>query len=198
MRLQFQAFFLVTCLYFVMGLFNTGSPEILKTKILNLAKSTKRGLTETTEQKKEMEKLFNQLEKKNKYKKSLSSPLINAVWQLEYTTSDSILGRNRSPRIGPILQTIDAPNGFAKNSETVQYLGFLNIPRSVTAAISPLTPSKVLVQFKQFQIGPIPINCPPSFRGELDITYIDDNLRLSRGDKGNIFVLTKYRELPSK
>lgn len=196
MRLLLQTGFLLLCLHNISGLFNGGNTETLKSKILNLAQRTNRGLKETTEDKKEMENLFIQLEKLNKIKKSLSSPLINAVWELQYTTSDSILGRNGSPRVGPILQIIDAPKGFAKNSETIEYFGFLKVPRSVTAAISPLTSSKCLVQFKQFQIGPVPINCPPSFRGELDITYIDKNFRLSRGDKGNIFVLTKYRELP--
>ena len=28
-------------------------------------------------------------------------------------------------------------------------------------------------------------------RGELDTTYLDETLRVSRGDKGNLFVLTR-------
>ena len=167
----------------------------LKTEILNLAKKTERGLTETAADKETMLNLFEQLEKKNKYKDSLNSPLINAIWNLEYTTSDSILGRNGSKRIGRILQTIDGPNLFAKNTETLSFLGFLNVPRSVTAALTPMNGSKVAVQFKKFTVGPIGFNAPDSFKGELDITYIDEDLRLSRGDKGNIFVLTKYAEL---
>jgi hypothetical protein len=98
-----------------------GKPNLqlagLKTEILTLARSVNRGLTETSADRDAMLKLFEQLEKKNKYKDSLKSPLINAVWDLEYTTSDSILGRGGSARFGPILQTIDAPNLFAKNTE---------------------------------------------------------------------------------
>ena len=167
----------------------------LKTEILNLARKTERGLIETVAEKEMMLNLFEQLEKKNKYKDSLKSPLINAIWDLQYTTSDSILGRNGSKRVGRILQTIDAPNLFAKNTETLSFLGFLNIPRSVTAALTPINGSKVAVQFKKFTVGPIGFNAPDSFKGELDITYIDEDLRLSRGDKGNIFVLTKFAEL---
>lgn len=182
----------------------------LKSEILNLAKKVERGLIETSDEKETMLKMFEQLEKQNKYKDSLKSPLINAVWDLKYTTSDSILGRTGSKRVGQILQTIDGPNLFAKNSETLNFLGIFNIPRSVTAALTPMTGSKVAVQFKKFTfgpvecnkpvdftIGPIVLNAPDSFRGELDITYIDEDLRLSRGDKGNIFVLTRLSDLPS-
>jgi hypothetical protein len=42
--------------------------------------------------------------------------------------------------------------------------------------------------FKIF--GLIPVNAPPSARGELAVTYLDEDLRVSRGDKGNLFVLT--------
>jgi PAP_fibrillin len=51
--------------------------------------------------------------------------------------------------------------------------------------------SKVDVFFKQFEIGPLKIKAPDSAVGALDITYLDADLRLSRGDKGNIFVLIK-------
>jgi hypothetical protein len=48
------------------------------------------------------------------------------------------------------------------------------------------------VQFQTFYIGSlIPIKAPPTARGELEITYLDDDLRISRGDKGNLFVLSR-------
>lgn len=168
----------------------------LKTEILALARQTKRGLTETPAERDQMLVLFEQLEKKNKYKDSLKSPLVNAIWDLEYTTSDSILGRGGAVKVGPILQTIDAPNLYAFNSEVVNYFGFLKLPRTVSAELTPMSTSKVAVQFKKFTVGPIGFNAPDSFKGELDITYIDEDLRLSRGDKGSIFVLTRYADLP--
>ena len=123
-----------------------------------------------------MQKMFASLEKLNKNKASLSSPLVNAVWDLKYTTSNTILGRGGSPRVGPIFQTIDAPNGFAKNSETVRYFGFLDVPRAVTAAITPVNPSKCAVQFQKFTLGPVSFKCPPSFKvipcGKLVTIYV--------------------------
>ena len=122
----------------------------------------------------------------------MSSPLVNKIWELKYTTSDAILGRGSQKRIGPILQMIDAINLKAFNSECVDY-GLLKINRKVTADLKPISKSKVAVQFKKFSIGPITFNAPSSFKGELDITYIDEELRLSRGDKGNLFVLTPFK-----
>lgn len=167
----------------------------LKSDILKLARQTQRGLTEDSNEKKRMRELFEELEGLNPNKLSLSSKLVNAVWLLEYTTSDSILGRGGDPRIGPILQAIDAEKLRAENSEVVRYFNALNIPRKVTAELKPLTSTKVAVQFKKFTVGPFSFNAPASFKGELDITYVDDGLRLSRGDKGNIFVLTRYSDL---
>lgn len=50
--------------------------------------------------------------------------------------------------------------------------------------------SRVGVQFRQFRIfGLIPVTAPDSARGTLDTTFVDSTLRISRGDKGNLFVL---------
>eukprot|EP00955_Chlamydomonas_euryale_P089840 364496-Chlamydomonas_euryale.AAC.24 len=63
----------------------------------------------------------------------------------------------------------------------------------VSAQLEPVNEKKVKVQFKEFKIlGVIPVKAPETARGELTITYLDDDLRVSRGDKGNLFVLSMY------
>lgn len=163
----------------------------LKTQIVDLSRSVNRGLTETVEEREQIEKLFKLLEAKSPTSSPLTQPSkADGIWSLEYTTSDSILGRGGYERIGPILQMIDTKNLKAENSETIGFFG-LKIPRKVTAELTPMTKSKVGVLFKVFSIGPIKFNAPSTFTGELDITYVDEDLRLSRGDKGNLFVLTR-------
>ncbi|KAJ8530950.1 hypothetical protein K7X08_023831 [Anisodus acutangulus] len=60
----------------------------------------------------------------------------------------------------------------------------------VTADLTPLNARKVVVKFDYFKIaGLIPIKAPGRARGELEITYLDEELRVSRGDLGNLFIL---------
>lgn len=172
------------------------SRDALKKEILSLAAKTERGLTETDDDKSRMRKLFEDLEALNPTKSSLASPLLNAIWDLKYTTSSGILGRGeKTKRVGKILQTINAEKLTAENSETLEYASFLKVPRRVTAELTPVSPSEVKVQFKWFQVGPVWIPAPSFMKGALDVTYLDNDMRLSRGDKGNIFVLTKERPL---
>jgi PAP_fibrillin. len=168
----------------------TMSRNDLKTKILQLASKTNRGLTASEEQKEEMLKLFQALEKNNPIKNPLKSEKVNGNWSLDYTTSDSILGKGGFPRVGPIVQKIDTVSLRAENSEVVSYFG-IRVPRKVTAKLFPRNNQLVDVQFERFSIGPIGFDAPESFKGYLDVTYLDDQVRLSRGDKGNIFVLTR-------
>ena len=108
------------------------------------------GLTETVEEREQIEKLFKMLEAKSPTKSPLTQPSkADGIWSLEYTTSDSILGRGGYERIGPILQMIDTKNLKAENSESIGFFG-LKIPRKVTAELTPMTKSKVGVLFKVF------------------------------------------------
>lgn len=166
------------------------SRDQLKAKLLKLSSETNRGLTASVEQKKEIEDIFKKLERLNPTRKPLKSDKINGRWSLDYTTSDSILGKGGFPRIGYIVQSIDTKALKAVNSEVVSYFG-IQVPRRIEAQLSPQSDQLTNVQFKRFEIGPIKFNAPESFKGYLDITYLDENLRLTRGDKGNIFVLTR-------
>ena len=109
----------------------------------------------------------------------LSSPLLPGNWLMVWTTSDSIAGKSRAPLFQtptPPEQLIDIENGRALNAEKV-----LGITNSVQADITPATKNKVNVQFKKFKVGPVGFNAPESFKGELSVTYLDDDMRISRG-----------------
>eukprot|EP00878_Enallax_costatus_P002034 GHUV01002198.1.p1 GENE.GHUV01002198.1~~GHUV01002198.1.p1 ORF type:complete len:211 (+),score=67.08 GHUV01002198.1:187-819(+) len=158
-----------------------------KEELLDLIDPLKRGLAATEEDKEAVEAVVQQLEKMNPTPRPLESPFVNGRWRLVYTTSESILGTNKLPFLrpsGPIYQLIDAENLKAANRETSP------LYNQVTAELTPLSTNKVAVQFKTFKIGGlIPITAPPSAKGELAITYLDEDMRISRGDKGNLFVL---------
>lgn len=163
------------------------SVEELKEELLEYLVPLKRGVAASPEEKAHVDELASALEAVTPNKKSLASPLINGKWELLYTTSDSILGTSRPAFLrpnGPIHQFIDAENLKARNQESWPFWN------SVYADLTPETGSRVAVKFTQFRIGGlIPITAPDSARGKLDTTFVDETLRISRGDKGNLFIL---------
>ena len=81
---------------------------------------------------------------------------------------------------------------MALNEEWV--LGGL-LRNSVRAELIPRDDGRTVdVQFKRFGIGWLRIPAPASARGFLETTYLDADLRISRGDKGNLFVLVRDGE----
>ena len=135
-----------------------------------------------------------ELEKLNPTPKPLESPdLLTGCWRLVYTTSDSILGTTRprpfKPNGSRILQSLDASKLAAKNEEWV--LGGL-LKNQVKAELEPRDDGRTVdVQFKRFGIGWLRIPAPAAARGVLETTFLDESLRISRGDKGNLFVLVR-------
>lgn len=110
-------------------------------------------------------------------------------WLMVYTTSASIAGRNRPKALQvrtPPEQFIDVANLRARNSETV-----LGITNAVDIALQPATRDRVDVRFETFRLGPIAFPAPPELTGYLTTTFLDEELRISRGDKDNLFVLVR-------
>ena len=157
-----------------------------KAAVLGLIEGTRRGLAADEARRGEIERACRALEALNPEREPLASAALSGKWRLVYTTSGSILGTSRPalfrPR-GPIYQVLDGEKLKARNNETSPTFS------SVTAGLTPMSASEVAVQFEQFKIGGIiPIKAPESAKGTLDITYLDDEMRVSRGDKGNLFV----------
>jgi hypothetical protein len=184
-----------------LGVGDTGR---IKDDLLKLCKKVNRGLTETGAERKENRELFESLERCNPRNNTLADPDINAIWSLEYTTSSSLLHKGSSvSTLGSILQTIDVRDKSdlrAENQEVRVYpVGPLNVklPVKVTAELTPESPSRVRVAFRFFSLGPVSFPFPRGdiFTSWLDITYLDRHIRLARGAKGNIFVLSRYGEL---
>ena len=158
-----------------------------KAELLAAVDGLQRGVTASAADKQRVEEAARALEALNADAATLRSPLINGKWELLYTTSASILGTSRPAPFrpsGPIFQTIDVAALRAKNQEGAPFYN------SVTAELTPTSASAVKVQFKAFRIlGTIPITAPPSAVGSLDTTFLDREIRISRGDRGNLFIL---------
>lgn len=143
----------------------------------------------------EIEQLARQVEATNPSPTPGTDPNLSASWELVYTTSASILGASRPPSLQPfrIVQEINANELTARNLEYYKF-GPLQITNSVEAKLQPVSANRFDVNFVRFVVfGFIPIDVEKNdrFRGWLEVTYLDDNLRVSRGNRGNLFVLVK-------
>ncbi|XP_044489725.1 probable plastid-lipid-associated protein 4, chloroplastic isoform X3 [Mangifera indica] len=148
--------------------FSTKSKDAktLKEELYQAIASLDRGAEASPEDQEYVDQLARQLESVNEIKEPLKSNLLNGKWELLYTTSQSILKTKATANLVP--------------------LAFLQ----ATANLVPLNSKRVAVKFDYFRIANlIPIKSPGSGRGQLEITYLDDELRISRGDRGNLFIL---------
>ena len=59
----------------------------------------------------------------------------------------------------------------------------------MNADLTPISQNEVAVQFTLFKVlGLLPVKAPESAKGRLSVTFLDEELRISRGDKGDVLV----------
>eukprot|EP00262_Sarcandra_glabra_P017393 TRINITY_DN595_c0_g1_i2.p1 TRINITY_DN595_c0_g1~~TRINITY_DN595_c0_g1_i2.p1 ORF type:complete len:268 (-),score=39.43 TRINITY_DN595_c0_g1_i2:439-1128(-) len=147
----------------------------LKDELLEAIAPLDRGAEATDEDQERVDQIARELEAVNSIKEPLKSDLLNGKWELIYTTSRSILQSQRPKFLRPngkIYQSINVDTLRAQNMETWPFFN------QVTANLVPLSARRVAVKFDTFKIaGLIPIKAPGRARGELEITYLDEELR---------------------
>ena len=144
--------------------------------------------------------------------------LLNGNWRLIYTTSKALLNIDNLPlyKLGQIYQYIRVETNSIYNIAETYGLPFFEGIVSVAAKFEPVSNRRVNVKFERSVIGlqrligytspeslveqlevgkkltaiDFPLNSDKQL-GWLEITYIDDNLRIGRGNEGSVFVLTK-------
>lgn len=164
-----------------------------------------------------------QLEDINPNRKPLEAKnLLQGDWRLLYTTSKGILGLDRFPlfKLGQIYQCIRVSEAKVYNIAEIVGIPMLEGLVSVAATFEPVSDSRVSVIFERSIIGLqrfFSYDTPKKFiqqieagkkflpldfkidRGEqkgwLEITYLDEDMRIGRGNEGNVFVLTKEASL---
>ncbi|KAL3324474.1 hypothetical protein AABB24_038556 [Solanum stoloniferum] len=164
----------------------TKDPTPIKQELLQAIAPLDRGADATPQDQQIIDQIACRLEACNPTKEPLNSSLLNGKWELIYTTSKSILQIQR-PKILRSRLNYQAINVDTLRAQNMEGWPFFN---QVTADLTPLNAQKVAVKFDYFKIaGLIPIKAPGRARGELEITYLDEELRVSRGDLGNLFIL---------
>lgn len=125
-----------------------------------------------------------------------TSDLLPGNWLMVFTTSETIAGKKRPELLQvrtPPEQSIDVEKGRAQNSESI-----FGITNAVDIALQPATRNRVDVRFEKFILGPISFPAPKELTGSLTTTYLDEELRISRGDRDNLFVLLRESNMREK
>lgn len=192
-----------------------------KAELLEAIAGRNRGLLSSEIDNVKVLSAIEQLEDRNPTPKPLEArDLLEGNWRLLYTTSRGLLNLNRFPlfELGNIYQCIRMTHAKIYNIAEIVGLPFLEGIVSVVATFEPVSERRVNVKFersivslqrllnyqspyelvRQIESGkkflPIDISIegrdPKSW---LETTYLDEDLRVGRGNEGNVFVLSKEK-----
>ncbi len=191
-----------------------------KTKLLKTLAGYNRGLIAQASDRQLVLDAIDRLEDENPTPRSTeASDLLAGDWRLIYTTSNSLLFIDLPPlvRLGQIYQSIRPKTGKLYNiAEVSGFLPGLDSLICVSANFTPVSEIRVDVKFQRWIIGlqnlldyqspgefvekiesgnPMTaMDLPIDERNQdnwLDTTYLDEDLRIGRGHRGNLFVLAK-------
>jgi PAP_fibrillin len=190
-----------------------------KTELLEQISGVNRGLLTSENERIAINAAIAQLEDCNPTPRPVeATTLLEGNWRLLYTTSSELLGLGRFPlvQLGQIYQCIRLREAKLYNIAELQGIPFLEALVTVSAQFAPITEKRLQVQFQRSIVGlqrvlgyqsPSQwieqITIQPKLRaidfdidpqrtpGWLDITYLDPDLRIGRGNGGSLFVLTK-------
>ncbi|MEB3341518.1 PAP/fibrillin family protein [Okeania sp.] len=195
---------------------------IHKSKLIATLIDKNRGLLTSKNEQKEILAAIARLEDDNPNPHPFASKkLLNGDWKLLYTTSQELLGIDKFPflKLGDIYQCIRVEDTAIYNIAEIYGLPFLEGIISVVAQFEIVSEKRVSVKFNRSILGlqsliryQFPhkliseIESGKKFtaidfniqnreqKGWLDITYLDKDLRIGRGNKGSVFVLIKVSD----
>ena len=192
---------------------------VSKAELLEAIAGTNRGLLATETDKIAILSAVSRLEDRNPTPRPLeATDLLEGNWRLLYTTSNGLLNLGRFPvlQLGQIYQCVRTATTQIYNIAEISGLPYLESLVSVSARFEPVSDRRVNVKFERSISGLqrlIGYQSPSNFiqqiesgkkfpaidfgiesrdqQGWLDITYLDNDLRIGRGNEGSVFVLTK-------
>ncbi|KAJ8904092.1 hypothetical protein NDN08_000621 [Rhodosorus marinus] len=171
-------------------------PAAVKQQLLEAIASLDEGraIIDDKDAQERVEDQIRELEALNQFPQTISSELLDGSWNLKYTTSKVILGKNL-PGVfqyvrGSNRQILNTKDLTGVNKVKTKFAGLFEFEYVIQLSLTARPPQRALVKFENVKLGPFTFNL--SFGvGYIDVTYIDDDLRITRGSEGNVFILVR-------
>lgn len=181
------------------------SATSIKNQIRCLAKGTKNGIHASASVKEEIGLLANKLADLNPTSSLTTSPLLNGVWKLVYTSNEGSSAGKLGPFVGRVDQVISLPDKKYQNIVRIGGTGDDSILEgSLSATWESLNKRDWEVQFidltlklfNKFVIAKQKLEA----KGTWKMTYVDSDFRIlyaiggKNTNKSNIYILEKEKD----
>ncbi|XP_077238515.1 plastid-lipid associated protein PAP / fibrillin family protein [Tasmannia lanceolata] len=174
------------------------SPEDLVSSILSKVKETDRGVLLTKEGHKEVAEVAQQLAKYC-VDEPVKCPLIFGEWDVVYCSVPTSPGGGYRSALGRLVfkanemvQVVEAPE-TVRNKVSFSAFGFLDGEVSLKGKLIVLDDKWIQVVFEppQLKVGALEFQYGGESEVKLEITYVDEKIRLGKGSRGSLFVFRR-------
>ncbi|KAI3828590.1 hypothetical protein L1987_02694 [Smallanthus sonchifolius] len=173
-------------------------PDELAASIFSKVMQTDRGVTLTKEQHLQVAELTGEL---SKYciDSPVTCPLIFGEWDVVYCSNPTSPGGGFRSGVGRLIfktnemiQVVEAPD-IVRNKVSFSALGFIDGEVSLKGKLIVLDEKWIKVVFEppRLKLGTVEFQFGGESEVQLEITYIDDKLRLGKGSRGSVFVFQR-------
>ncbi|CBI20782.3 hypothetical protein VitviT2T_004564 [Vitis vinifera] len=176
-------------------------PDDLVASILSKVAQTDRGVLLTKDKHKEVAEVAQELQKYC-VTEPVKCPLIFGEWDVVYCSNPTSPGggyRNAFGRLffkaKEMIQVVEAPD-IVRNKVHFSALGFLDVEVSLKGKLKALDDKWIQVVFEppELRLGALEFQYGGESEVKLEITYIDDRVRLGKGSRGSLFVFERLRK----
>ncbi|CAK7354256.1 unnamed protein product [Dovyalis caffra] len=177
-----------------------GRPYDLVASILSKVSGTDRGVSLTKEQQEEVAEVAQELQKYC-VAEPVKCPLIFGEWDVVYCSNPTSPGGGFRSAFGRLvfktkemIQAVEAPD-TVRNKVSFSALGFLDGEVSLKGKLKALDDSWIQVIFEapQLKVGSLEFQYGGESEVRLQITYIDEKIRLGKGSRGSLFVFQRRK-----
>ncbi|KAK9291576.1 hypothetical protein L1049_019525 [Liquidambar formosana] len=177
------------------------NPDDLVSSILSKVTQTDRGVSLTNEEHKAVAELAQEL-RKHCVDEPVKCPLIFGEWDVVYCSNPTSPGGGFRSAFGRLvfktkemIQIVESPN-IVRNKVSFSALGFLDGEVSLRGELKVLDEKWIQVVFEppELKVGGMEFQYGGESEVKLEITYIDDKIRLGKGSRGSLFVFRRCKQ----